>query len=153
MTFTRNTLVVSTLIALVVGLLVGFIPEHLANSSLEQQIATLTAGKSSLQGNLNQTMNQLALSNFAVRSAILLADADRNDYSVASNDASSLFTDLRKYVDQSGDQSAAGQLSQVLTVRDRTIAGLAKADPGTKLLLLQIFLKTQSVSSQAMQSR
>jgi len=109
-------------------------------------------GSSSLQRNLNQAKSQLALTNFAVRAVTMLADADRNDYSVASSDASSLVTDLRKSTDQSGDQAAA-QLSQVLAVRDRTITGLAKADPGTKQLLLQIFLKTQSVSSQAMQSR
>ncbi len=109
-------------------------------------------GSSSLQRNLNQAKSQLALTNFAVRAVTMLADADRNDYSVASSDASSLVTDLRKSTDQSGDQAAA-QLSQVLAVRDRTITGLAKADPGTKQLLLQIFLRTQSVSSQAMQSR
>jgi uncharacterized membrane-anchored protein YhcB (DUF1043 family) len=153
MTFTRNTFFVSTLVALIVGLLIGFVPEHMANSSLQKENAKLTGEGSSLQVNLNQTEKQLALSNLSVRAATVLADADRNDYSIASNDASSLFTDLRQYVDKSGDRAATVQLSQALAVRDRTIAGLAKADPGTKQLLLQLFLKLQSVSSQSMQGR
>jgi uncharacterized membrane-anchored protein YhcB (DUF1043 family) len=153
MTFTRNTFFVSTLVALIVGLLIGFVPEHMANSSLQKENAKLTGEGSSLQVNLNQTEKQLALSNFSVRAATVPTDADRNDYSIASSDASSLFTDLRQYVDKSGDRAATVQLSQALAVRDRTIAGLAKADPGTKQLLLQLFLKMQSVSSQSMQGR
>jgi hypothetical protein len=153
MTFTRVTLVVSMFVALDVGMLTEFIPEYISKSPPEQQLATLTGGNPSLQGNLNQTRNQQALSNFAMRAATVLAHADRNDYSIASNDASSLFTDLPKYVDQSGDQAAASQLSQVLEVCDRTVAGLAKADPGIRPLLLQVFLKnaTRQFTSDAIE--
>ena len=146
---TRKSVAIAAGIALVLGLLIGFIPEYIANSSLQKQVQSLTDGNSGLQGRLNQSQNRLALSNFAVRSAGILAEADKNDYSVASGAASSLFTDMRQYVDHSGDQVASGQLSEVLAVRDRTIAGLAKADPSVKQLLLQVFEKTQSVSDTA----
>lgn len=153
MNSSKKTIVLCSLAALVIGLLIGFIPEHIANSSLQQKLQDLTDGNVGLQGHLNQAQNQLRLSEFTVRSASVLEAADQNDYSIASAAASSLFTDLRKYVDGSGDRAAAAQLSQVLAVRDRTIAGLARADPGTKQLLLEIFQKTKSVSSQAMQDR
>ncbi len=149
----KKALALTALAALIIGLLVGFIPEHMANSSLEQQIQNLKDGNAGLQGHLNTTQNQLTLSGFAVRSASVLAAADQNNYSVASTGASSLFTDMRNYVDQSGDQAASTQLSQVLAVRDRTVAGLAKADPGVKQILLEIFQKTQSVSANAMQTK
>jgi hypothetical protein len=83
-----------------------------------------------------------------VQAAVVSADADANNYADASTQASKLFTELRQYMDGEGDNAAKQTLTEVLSVRDPTIAGLAKADPGTRSELVQIFRKLQTLSSQ-----
>lgn len=77
------------------------------------------------------------------------AQAESNSYSIAGSTASSLFTALRGYVDTTADVQSKPQIIEVLAARDRTIAGLAQADPGSKALLQQIFAKLQAISASA----
>ena len=146
---TIKTVAISTLGGLVLGLLLGFVPEHSANSKLQDQIASITQSKSDVQNQLNLSQARLQLSSFAVRAADVSSQAEANNYSVASTGASSLFTDLRKYVDQSPNGQVKQQLQEVLSARDRTIAGLAQADPAVKTLLQQVFMKLESASASA----
>lgn len=80
---------------------------------------------------------------------MISAQADANNYSVAGSSASVLFSEMRRYVENGTDGQTKQQLAEVLAVRDRTIAGLAQANPGTKTLLHEIFSKLQSVSDAA----
>ena len=139
---------IAALVALVIGFCIGFIPEHTKSSNQQEQIATLTQGKAGVEGQLGQIRNDLALSGFAIQSALVYADAEKNNYSVASGGASNLFTDLRKYADQN-QGTEMQQLTEVLSARDRTIAGLAKADPAVKPLLQDIFRKLQALQANA----
>ena len=139
----------SALGGLVVGLLLGFIPEHLSNSNQQDRIATLNQDKSGMQTRLNQNENDLVLSNFAVRAGVVSSQAEANNYSVSSASASSLFTDLRKYIDSGASGPAKQPIEEVLSARDRTIAGLAQANPAVKPLLQQVFMKLENVSAGA----
>lgn len=142
-----KTIVLSILGGLVLGLLLGFIPEHLSNSSQKEQIGTLGQDKVGLQKHLDQTANKLSLSNFAVRAGVMSAQAEANNYSLSSSTASGLFTGLRQYVDNGPSGSAKQQMEEVLAARDRTIAGLAQANPAVKPLLQQIFLRLEETSA------
>jgi uncharacterized membrane-anchored protein YhcB (DUF1043 family) len=139
-----KVLAITALVSLVLGFLIGFIPEHMTNSKLNEQIATLTQGKQDTQGQLGQTQAELTLSNFAVRSAMVYTDAEKNNYSDASAKASSLFTDMRAFSGKTQDQQLKQQIDQVLNGRDATIAALAKADPVVKGRLQEMFLKVQA---------
>lgn len=141
-----KTAAFSALGGLVLGLLLGFLPEHSTNSKLQDQMVSLAQSKTDTQSQLNLTQTKLQLSSFAVRAAEISSQAGANNYSVASTGASSLFTDLRKYVDQSPDNGTKQQMQEVLGVRDRTIAGLAHANPAVKTLLQQVFSKLESIS-------
>ena len=142
----------SALAGLVVGLLLGFLPEHLRNSNQQDRIATLTQETSSIQLRLNQNENELALSKFTVRAGLVSSQAEANNYSVASASASSLFTDLRNYVNSASSGPAKQQIEEVLTARDQTIAGLAQANPAVRPVLQQIFMKLENVSTSASQA-
>jgi hypothetical protein len=148
MTFTSKTLGLAALGFLLAGFLLGFVPEYIAKSKLEDKVIGLTSQGDTARKSLHHTENQLALNQFAVQAAVVSADADANNYADASTQASKLFTELRQYVDGASDNAAKQTLTEVLSVRDPTIAGLAKADPGTRSELVQIFRKLQTLSSQ-----
>lgn len=141
-----KTVAISAFAGLVVGLLVGFLPMNSTNTDLQEQNSSLTQSKANLQGQLNVSQNRLHLSSFAVHAGEIAAQANSNNYSVASSSASGLFTDLRTYVDSGSDSVSKQGLREVLARRDETIAGLAQANPAVKPLLQQIFSKLQSVS-------
>lgn len=143
---------ISAFAGLVVGLLLGFLPEHSVDSRLQNENASLAQAKSSVQEQLNLTQKRLQLSSLAVRAAELSSQAQSNNYSVASASASDLFTDLRKYVDASPDNSTAQPIKEILNSRDRVISGLAQANPAVKPVLQQIFTKLESISMAQNQS-
>lgn len=145
MKFSGRTVAISLVVGLILGLLAGFVPQHQKNSILRHNNLALTEGEASLQNELAKTQARLAISAFTVRSAVVYVEAEKHDYSVALESASSLFTDLRKYTDQSSDANVKQQLGQVLSTRDQVIAGLAKADPAVVQQLQDMFLKMQSI--------
>lgn len=149
MTHTTKTLGLTALVCLIVGLLLGFVPEYMAKSHLEDKIVSLTDQGNAGQKSLHHTENQLKLNSFALQAAIVSADSDSNNYADASQKASKLFTELRQYVDNTDDNNAKQTLTEVLSMRDSTIAGLAKADPGVRAQLSQIFKKLQTLSTES----
>ena len=98
---------------------------------------------------------QLTLSRLAVRSADVYLEAEENNFSVAFGSASSFFTDLRGYINQSPRDPLKQELEEVMGARDPIIAGLAKADPAVLTQLRQLFLRMQRIqaSSQKTQSK
>lgn len=149
MTSSHKVFGITAIIALIIGFCVGFIPEHIKVSNQQNKIAGLTADGVGTQGQLSQAQNELALDRLTIEAALVSADAERNNYSVASSGASQLFTGLRQYADQTQDQQMKQQFEQILGIRDRTIAALAKADPAVKPLLQEIFRKLHDVEAHA----
>lgn len=133
---------------LLIGFVLGFVPEHTANGNLNHEVEQRKEANASVKSSLDRTEGNLDLNLFTVRAAQLYFDAEKNNYSSASTEASSLFTDVRSYVDRSANQSVKDQLKQVLGTRDFTIAALAKADPAVKQQLQSIFEKLHSIDSQ-----
>ena len=146
-----KTVAIGAFCGLIVGLLLGFLPEHSINSKLQDQNASLIESKSGIQGQLNHTQQRLQLSDLAIRSAEVSSQAQSSNYSLASANASALFTDLRKYVDATPENQITLQMKEVLSVRDRVISGLAQANPAVKPLLQQVFTKLENVSVAANQ--
>ena len=148
-----KTMAISAFGGLILGLLLGFLPEHSANSKLQDQNSSLTQGRTEIQNELDLARQRLQLSSFAVRSAEVSSQAQSNNYSVASATASSLFTDLRQYVGSNQKSDVTQQMTEVLGARDRVIAGLAQANPAVKPLLEQVFARLENVSAAANQSK
>jgi hypothetical protein len=140
MNVSAKATVISSIVSLLIGLLVGFIPCHLKNSSLMEQ-------NRKIQSELSTTRGQLTLSRLAVRSAAVYSEAEKDNFSVASGSASSFFTDLREYINQSAGDPLKQQLEEIMGARDPIIAGLAKADPAVLPQLRQLFLRMQRIQA------
>ena len=145
MKFSAKTTVISSIVSLLIGLLVGFIPCHLKNSYLMEQ-------NRNVQGELFTTRGQLTLSRLAVRSAAVYSEAEKNNFSVASGSASSFFTDLRGFINQSASEPLKQQLEEIMGTRDPIIAGLAKADPAVLPELRQLFLRMQRIQASSQET-
>ena len=148
MTSVTKTAGITAVTCLVIGFLLGFIPEYMAKSRVESRVVELNGESEAASKSLGHTQSQLKLSEFAVKAAVVSADAQTNNYADASASASSLFTELRKYVETANDSSTRSQIQSVLSMRDTTIAGLAKADPAVRPVLAKIFSTLKPLSSQ-----
>lgn len=149
MNFTSKNLGFTALACLVVGVLLGFIPEYVAKSHVENRVMELAGQGEATKTTLNHTERQLKLNEFALQAAVVSADANASNYADASKDASALFTGLRNYTDTANDEASKAPIQDVLNTRDATIAGLAKADPSVRPILGEIFRKLKALSSQA----
>lgn len=149
MSSSTKTVSISVLLGLAVGLALGYLPAHQKSTKLEGQNKALQEQLSSLQDRSTSAKQRLLLNHFAVQAGTAMTQADKNDYSVASRSASDLFTELRAYVEHTSYADTRQPIGEVLSVRDRTIAGLAQANPSVRPLLQQIFEKLASLSAGA----
>lgn len=140
---------ITGLVCLVIGALLGYLPAHGNFAQSQEQNSALKSKLTDTAASAAKEHDRLVLSNFAVQAAELMNQAAANNYSVASGQASALFTELRKYVDQGADGAVKQNLQEVLGSRDRTIAGLAQANSSVRPLLAQIFEKLSQVSADA----
>jgi len=137
----------TSLACLIVGFLLGFIPEYIAKSHVEHSVIALASQGETTQKSLHHTERQLHLNEFALQAAVVSADANSSNYADASASASALFTGMRDYVDHASDDQLKQPIEDVLLMRDTIISGLAKADPGVRPALNEIFLKLNELSS------
>jgi hypothetical protein len=138
MRFSAKAMAIGVGIALIAGVLLGFIPEYTRSSAA-------TKDKNNVESQLAVVQRQATLSDFKVRAASIYTQAEMSNFSSASGSASSFFTDLQKYYDQYSDSGLKLQLQAVLSQRDIIVAGLAKADPAVAGQLQGLFLKMKSI--------
>lgn len=130
--------VVAGLVLLLLGFLGGFIPQH-------QKLSHTMQVNQDLLNQLDNAKQAEAISNFRNRAALLYAEAEKKNFSVASENASKFFTDLRDFASQSTDVSLKRNLEDLLSARDAIIGGLAKADPGVAAQIQELFLEMQKI--------
>lgn len=146
MTFSGKTMAITVACALIGGVLLGFVPEHLSFDAAQQD-------KQSAQHQLSVVQREEDISNFTVRSAMVYTSSNKRNYSNASNEASSFYTDLRQYTDGLPEGDLKQQLGTALGSRDEIIGGLAKADPSVTERIQGLFLKMQSIQTSVLSSK
>jgi len=129
---------------IVVGILLvaafagGFVPQYLKASRLGEEAQ-------GLRDQLDRCQSEKKLSDFRSVAGVLYVEVARNNYSVAAEESSKFFTKLREYSMQTPDAGLKSRLEDVLTLRDRITAGLAKADPAVAAEVQDLFLKLQKI--------
>lgn len=121
-----------------VAFLVGWYPEYSKRVEAEKALA-------STQDRLKETEQSLALFSFRNRAALLMRQADSNDYATAGQEATRFFTDLRAHANKLPPGPAQQGFESILSRRDSIIAGLAKADPAVKAELNDLFMEMQKI--------
>jgi hypothetical protein len=137
MNFSAKTFGISVAVALVVGFLIGYIPQHTSATTAKGE-------KDQAQAQLARAQEQAALSGFRDRVAVVYVEAEKKNFAQASSDASSLFTSMQSYSDRVSNSGVQQDLSPFLRKRDAIISGLAKGDEAVTGELRDMFLKMQS---------
>ncbi len=140
MNFSAKTFGISVLIALAIGFLVGYIPQH-------RSAAAATSDKNQAQAQLARAQQEAQLNGFKNRAAVVYVEAEKKNFAQASSDASSLFTAMQSYSDQTPDSGVRQQLSGLLSQRDAIISGLAKGDDAVTGQLQKLFVQIQSIGA------
>jgi hypothetical protein len=129
---------------IVVGILLvaafagGFVPQYLKASRLGEEAQ-------GLRDQLDRCQSEKKLSDFRSGAGVLYVEVARNNYSVAAEESTKFFTQLREFATQTPDAGLKSRLEDVLTLRDRITAGLAKADPAVAGEVQDLFLKLQKI--------
>jgi hypothetical protein len=133
----KKTVIVGFCLMLL-GFLGGFVPQHSRVSQAMQE-------NQELRQQLVATQRSETVNIFRNRAALLYAEVEKSNFSVASESASKLFTDLRAFTNQSADATLKQNLEDILSTRDSIIGGIAKADPAVAAQIRELFLKMQNI--------
>ena len=123
----RNFIIWAVL--LVVGLLVGFVPQYLKARRLDEQLSSCTA--------------KAELAQVRQSGALTYISATQLNYGVAAGYAQTFFADVQKLQGTTSDASLRDLLTQTLASRDKVTAGLAKGGPEVVGELQPLVLKLE----------
>jgi hypothetical protein len=129
--------IIGGLTLVLVGFIVGYVPQNTQLSGARSQVADLTQ-------QLSAEKQARALADFRNSAALLYNEVAKNNFSNAGEQSTKFFTGLRAYTDQS-QPPLRQRLEEVLASRDPITAGIAKADPATAALVQAMFLQMQGL--------
>jgi len=107
------------------GLLLGYIPEYLRASKLNDDLRTRDEKISRLNG-------YERLARLRDLASLLYLEVTRKNYGIATQRATLLFDGMRKNLDATQDAALKSVFENTLAQRDVIIAKLAKADPSVE---------------------
>ena len=116
-------------ILLVVGLLVGFVPEYLKARRISEDLSSCTAGAE--------------LAQVRQSGALTYISATQLNYGVAAGYAQTFFAEVQKLQGSTSDVSVRDLLNQILSSRDKITADLAKGSADMVSELQPLVLKLE----------
>ena len=126
----QNKLVAA--IALVAVFLVGFVPQYLKASRLDKEL------RQSRQENAGAQLRDLI--------GLAYIQANQKNYGLAAETTSRFFSRARELADQTKDASSRKALEDLLVLRDKITAELAKGDAAVVGDLQELFSKTRQAT-------
>ena len=116
----RNKLVL-WLILLIVGFLVGFLPQYFRSRQLEQKV-------SAQAGQLEACRSAEQLSQLRDMAALMYLEATQKNYGTSGNYAGRFFDQAQRLANSTQDEALRDLLREILATRDQVTADLAKGD-------------------------
>jgi len=116
----RNRLIL-WLILLVIGFLVGFVPQYLKSQQFQQQASAAAKQLQSCQAGEQ-------LSQIRDNAALMYLEASQKNYGIARDYATRLFDQAQQFAASTDNAALHSLLGEVLATRDQITADLAKGD-------------------------
>jgi hypothetical protein len=127
----RNKIIM-TAIALVAVFLLGFVPQYIKANRLETE--------------LRQFRQEIAGAQLRDLIGLAYVQANQKNYGLAAETSSRFFSRVREMANQTQDASSRKALEDLLALRDRVTAELAKGDATVMGDLQEIFVKTRQAT-------
>lgn len=124
----KNRLLIDA-IAVVVAFLLGFLPQYIKTRSLEGKLHVLQ------QANADAELRDLA--------GLCYVQASQKNYGLAAATSARFFTRARELANQAADPDARRVLENLMPLRDKITAELAKGDSGVIGDLQDVFASTR----------
>jgi RecA/RadA recombinase len=124
---------VVTAVALVVVFLLGFVPQYVKVNRLENQL--LESQKEHAGADLRDLIG------------LAYFQANQKNYGLAAETSNRFFARVRESAIQARDATGRKALEDLLVVRDRVTAALAKGDAAVMGDLQELFVKTRQVTA------
>lgn len=121
------------LIVLVVGLLVGFVPEYLKAHRAEEELTTCNAS--------------MQLAEARQTGALMYVSATQLNYGVASGYAQQFYSQVQRLASSASDAGVRSSMNDVLSTRDKVTADLAKGSNEVVSELQPVLLKVEQGST------
>ena len=119
-------------IALIAVFLVGFIPSYVKANRLENEL------RQSRQDEAGSELRDLI--------ALAYVQTNQKNYGLALDTSGRFFNRVREVASQTQDASRRKALEDLMTLRDKVTAQLAKGDPAVTGDLLELFNKTRQAT-------
>ncbi|MGC1780923.1 MAG: hypothetical protein WA708_00220 [Acidobacteriaceae bacterium] len=116
----RNKLVIWSIL-LIVGFLIGFIPQYARSHRLQQNV-------SAMDGQLAKCRSAEQLSQLRSTATLMYLEATQKNYGTSGNYAGRLFDQAQHLASDTQNEALRNSLREILTARDQITAGLAKGD-------------------------
>jgi hypothetical protein len=127
----QNKIIVAA-IALVAVFLVGFVPQYVRASRLENEL------RQSRQENAGAQLRDLM--------SLAYVQANQKNFGLGAETTSRFFSRVREMANQTPDASSRKALEDLLALRDRVTAELAKGDTAAMADLQELFDKTRQAT-------
>ena len=127
----KNKIIVAA-IALVAVFLVGFVPQYVKANRLENEL------RQSRQENAGAQLRDLI--------GLAYVQANQKNFGLGAETTSRFFNRVREIANQTPDASSRKALDDILALRDRVTAELAKGDAAAMVDLQELFVKTQQAT-------
>jgi hypothetical protein len=124
----KNRLFIET-IAVVVAFLLGFLPQYIKTRRLEGELHSLQQAKA------NAELRDLA--------GLSYVQASQKNYGLAAATSARFFNRARELANQTDDPAARKALEDLMPLRDKITAELAKGDAGVIGDLQDVFARTR----------
>ena len=127
----QNKIIVAA-IALVAVFLVGFVPQYVKANRLENEL------RQSRQENAGAQLRDLI--------SLAYVQANQKNFGLGAETTSRFFSRVREMANQTPDASSRKALEDLLALRDRVTAELAKGDTAAMADLQELFDKTRQAT-------
>ena len=128
-------------VLLIIGFLLGFVPEYRKNRDLEAQLE-----------NPKQTIDalklQLQLGDLRDAAALMLLELSRQNYGLARDHAMDYYTKLQNLINESHDESLKKSLAELSATQGSLTTNLVSATPASLTTAQPIVLRTFEITKQ-----
>jgi len=120
-------------VLLIVAFLAGFLPSYSKGKRLENE--------------LREARQEIGMAQLRDLAGLAYLQASQKDYGLAAGTGARLFDRIGEVANRTPDSSGKKSLEDLLSLRDKITAGLAKGDSGVLSDLQALFLKTRQATA------
>ncbi len=133
----------------VIGLLIGFIPQHSEIQQLEKELSDLGNELSELRRSNDAYQIEIKLSEIRDSISLTYVELIRKNYGIALEQSSYFFDRVEQMLAEASNPDLIQSLRSIRMMRDSITAGIAKGEPAVVEEVQKLLIETYSITKAA----